>query len=112
MLKAYADENVANAVVQALRKRGMDIITVSEQGRRGIGDARLLAEALSDERVLLTNDQDFLTLAAEAAARQIVFAPIFYWPQQTRSVRELVTGIIREASQDTYANVCSRVFFF
>lgn len=60
MLKAYADENVTNAVVQALRKRGMDVVTVSDQGREGAGDESLFTEALTDKRVLMTNDRDFL----------------------------------------------------
>ena len=112
MLDVYADENVTNAVVQALRKRGMDVVTVSDRGREGTDDALLLAEALADERVLLTNDQDFLALAAEAAARRDTFAPIFYWPQQQRRVGELVNRMIQEVSQISYADACSRVFFF
>jgi hypothetical protein len=112
VLKAYADENVAHAVVQALRKRGMDVVTVSDRARRGANDASLLAESLADERILLTNDQDFLALAASAASQHVVFAPIFYWPQQERRVGELVNRIIQEASQLSYADACSRVFFF
>lgn len=112
MLNAYADENVANAVVQALRKRGMDVVTVSDRVRRGTDDASLLAESLADGRLLLTNDQDFLALAADAAVQQAVFAPIFYWPQQKRRVGDLVNRIIQEASQVSYSDACSRVFFF
>ena len=70
------------------------------------------AETLAAERVLLTNDQDFLALAAEAATRQARFAPIFYWPQQQRRVSELVSKIIQEASQASYSDACSRIFFF
>jgi hypothetical protein len=112
VLKAYADENVTNAVVQALRTRGMNVATVSDRGREGTDDAALFAEALADERVLLTNDQDFLALAADAASRREVFAPIFYWPQQQRRVGELVNRMIQEANQVSYTDACSRVFFF
>jgi hypothetical protein len=41
-LKADADENVTNAVVQALRKRGMDVVTVSDRGREAADDRSLL----------------------------------------------------------------------
>jgi len=112
VLKAYADENVTNAVVQALGKRGMDVVTVSDRGREGTDDESLFTEALMDKRVLMTNDRDFLGLAAEAADRGDAFAPIFYWPQQQRRVGELVNHMIREASQTTFAEACSRVFFF
>ena len=94
MLKAYADENVANTLVQALRMRGMDVVTVSDRMRRGTDDTSLLAESLADGRVLLTNDQDFLALAADAALQQAVFAPIFYWPQQKRRVGDLVNSVL------------------
>ena len=67
---------------------------------------------LREERVLLTNDQDFLARAAEAATWQEVFTLTFYWPQQERSVGELVSRMIQEASQRSYTDACSRVFFF
>jgi hypothetical protein len=94
VLKAYADENVSFAVVQSLRKRGMDVITVSDRNRQGADDASLLAESLANQRILLTNDQDFLSLAASAASQRVEFAPIFYWPQQQRRVGVLVNRII------------------
>jgi len=68
MLKAYADEHVVFGLVQALRQRGMDVIRVQDRGREQADDAELLDEALQDERVMLTNDVDFLMLAAQRAA--------------------------------------------
>jgi len=111
VLKAYADEHVVHAVVQALRTRGMDVVTVQDCGRRGVDDATLLVEALQQQRVLLTNDQDFLALAADCAGRGEVFAPIFFWPQQRRAVGEIVRRIIREATRSDYPAACSRVYF-
>jgi len=35
VLKAYADEHVAFPIVQALRQRGMDVVTVQQRGREG-----------------------------------------------------------------------------
>ena len=112
MLKAYADEHVLSAVVQALRSRGMEVVTVQERQGEGTGDADVLAEALRDGRIVLTNDTDFLVLASQCAARAEPFAPIFFWPQQSRRrVGEIVRGIIRDASRSTYAEACSRVCF-
>ena len=48
MLKVYADEHVIAPLVEALRKRGMDVVTVQERGREGANDAELLAEALHE----------------------------------------------------------------
>lgn len=111
MLKGYADEHVVFGLVQALRQRGMDVVRVQERGRGQADYTDLLNEALTDERVMLTNDTDFLTLAAERAARQERFAPIFFWPQQRRSIGQLVQSIIREASRHEYTSACSQVFF-
>ncbi len=111
MLKAYADEHVVFAIVQALRTRGMDVVTVQDREREGTDDSLLLAEALQDQRIILTNDQDFLALASELAGRGETFAPIFYWPQQKRSVGEILRRIIRDASREDYSATCSQVFF-
>ena len=111
MLRVYADEHVIAPLVEALRKRGMDVITVQERGREGADDAELSAEALHEQRIMLTNDQDFLVLASQHAARGDTFAPIFFWPQQQRQIGQLICRIIRVASQQEYAKVCSHVFF-
>jgi Domain of unknown function (DUF5615) len=111
MLKGYTDEHVVFGLVQALRQRGMDVVRVQDCGREQADDADLLDEALANERVMLTNDTDFLALAAERAARQERFAPIFFWPQQRRSIGQLVQSIIREASRHNYNSACSQVFF-
>jgi hypothetical protein len=111
MLKGYADEHVVFGLVQALRLRGMDVVRVQDRGQGRADDAALLDEALADERVMLTNDTDFLALAAERAAREERFAPIFFWPQQRRSIGQLVQSIIRKASRPDYTSLCSQVFF-
>jgi Domain of unknown function (DUF5615) len=111
MLKGYADEHVVFGLVQALRQRGMDVVRVQDRGREQADDAALLNEALADGRVMLTNDTDFLALAVERVARQERYAPIFFWPQQRRSIGQLVQSIIREASRHDYDSACSQVFF-
>lgn len=111
MLRAYADEHVVQALVQALRARGMDVVTVQERGRRSVDDEELLAEALAERRVMLTNDADFLAIAARYARKGDAFAPIVFWPQQMRGIGYLVRIIIREANAHEYDEILSRVFF-
>ena len=53
MLQGYADEHVSDAIVGALRARGMDVVSVAQLGRQGTDDAILLDHALTDKRVLL-----------------------------------------------------------
>lgn len=111
MLKGYADVHVVFAIVQALRRRGMDVVTVQERGHDQASDAELLAEALADERVMLTSDSDFLGLAGRHSAQGEIFAPIYFWPQQGRPIGELVRRILREASLEDYRSACSHVHF-
>ena len=68
MLKGYADEYVVLALVEALRRRGTDVVRVQDRNREKTDDSELLAAALEDERVILSNDTDFLRSAAEHAA--------------------------------------------
>jgi hypothetical protein len=111
VLQAYADEHVVHAIVQALRQRGMDVVTVQDRAREQADDGKLLAEALREHRIMLTNDKDFLAIAATCAAHGETFAPIFFWPQQRRRIGDIVRSVIREASKSDYASACSRVYF-
>ncbi len=111
MLKGYADVHVVFAIVQAIRRRGMDVVTAQDRRREEADNAELLAEALADQRVMRTNDTDFLVLAARYSADGETFAPIYFWPQQGRPIGEMVRRILREASLENYGSACSRVHF-
>jgi predicted nuclease of predicted toxin-antitoxin system len=61
------DEQIPSAITDALRARGVDVLTVQEDDRTGIPDVQVLDRALILERVLFTRDKDFLR---ETASRQ------------------------------------------
>jgi predicted nuclease of predicted toxin-antitoxin system len=61
-MKLLANENVAAAVVDALRADGHDVVWIKEVGQ-GSTDDVVLALALAEDRVLLTFDKDFGELA-------------------------------------------------
>lgn len=61
-IRFYADEHVPRAVVEGLRQRGVDILTVSDAGLLGASDNEHLAFALQQGRVLFTQEVDFLRL--------------------------------------------------
>ncbi len=58
-LQWLVDENVAPAVTAFLRRRGVDVLDVKEQGWFGSTDAELLTRARQSDRVILTYDADF-----------------------------------------------------
>jgi hypothetical protein len=111
VLKGYADHHVVFAIVQALCTRGMDVMTAADRSQQEADDAELLADALANQRVMLTNDTDFLALTAEHARCGEVFAPILFWPQQQRGIGEIMRKIIHEATLHSSDEACSRVFF-
>lgn len=111
MLRAFADEHVAHALVNGLRTRGMDVVTVQDVGLRSEDDPPLLDYTYQHERILLTNDHDFLGHAAERGARLEPFAPIIFWPQQQRTVGQLLPKILQIATAHNYGEACSKVFF-
>ena len=59
MARLHADENYDYRVVEELRKRGHDVLTANEAGRagQGIGDAEVLAFAISQSRAVITFDR-------------------------------------------------------
>jgi hypothetical protein len=59
----------------------------------------------------LTTDTDFLAIAATKSATGHEFAPILFWPQQARGVRELIAAILQLAGTNEYSALCSRVFY-
>ena len=62
-----ADENVHPDVIEFLRKAGLDVDSVSEQGQFGLPDAQVLQQATESKRVVLTHDSDFGGLALMGA---------------------------------------------
>jgi predicted nuclease of predicted toxin-antitoxin system len=62
-----ADENVHPEVIDFLRKAGLDVVSVSEQGQYGLPDSQVLQQATEAGRVVLTHDSDFGGLALMGA---------------------------------------------
>jgi hypothetical protein len=85
----YADEHVPKAVVAGLRQRGVDVLTVAEAGMLSAPDSEHLARAREEERVLVTQDADFLRLHAAGAEHWgIVYAP------QGPPIGEMIRGLM------------------
>ena len=63
----YMDENVPADITRGLRDRGVDVLTVQDDGREGSADPQVLDRATELGRVVFTRDQDFLV---EATRRQ------------------------------------------
>lgn len=56
----YFDEHVHFAITSALRQRGVDVVTVQEDGYDGAADGLVIDRATQLARVAFSQDQDFL----------------------------------------------------
>ena len=70
--RLHLDENLGPEIADRLRARGFDVTTTRDAGLSGSSDARQLAWARRQQRLLITFDRDFL----KARHRQAVHAGI------------------------------------
>jgi predicted nuclease of predicted toxin-antitoxin system len=89
-IRFQLDEHVAPAIARALRQRGIDVITAREAGLLGASDVQHLARAHAEQRVMVTQDDDFLRLHHE----QQLHSGIAYCKQGTRSSGQIVAGLV------------------
>lgn len=57
-MQFVADESCAGPVIRALRAAGHDVIAIAESAK-GAADEAVMERAFSEERVLITEDNDF-----------------------------------------------------
>ena len=89
-IRFHLDENVSNTVADGLRRRGIDVSTTPEQGLVSASDEEQLAFAYSQQRVIFTQDRDFLVLHSAGNEH----AGIAYCIKGSRSIGEIIRGLI------------------
>ena len=89
-IKFHLDENVRNAVAQGLRRRGIDVTTTPEQSLIGVSDEAQLIFAVSEGRVIFTQDTDFLRMNQANSNH----CGIIYSHQGNKSVGKIIKGLI------------------
>lgn len=86
----YADVHVPSAVTEGLQRREVNVVTSEDDGTREWSDEELLRRATELGRVLVTQDQDFLGIAADWLGKGRMFAGIVYSHQERIAVGQLV----------------------
>jgi predicted nuclease of predicted toxin-antitoxin system len=89
-VKFYLDEHIPKGVVEGLRRRGVDVLTVQEADRSGDSDEKQLAFATREGRVLVTFDDDFLRLDASG----IPHTGVVFSQTGRRTVGELIESLM------------------
>jgi predicted nuclease of predicted toxin-antitoxin system len=73
--------HVHRAITIGLRLRGVDVLTVQEDGLTATPDSLILDRALELNRVMFSQDQDFLIEAHHRQNTGIPFAGVIYTRQ-------------------------------
>jgi predicted nuclease of predicted toxin-antitoxin system len=85
-IRFHLDEHVHPAIADALRRRGIDVTTTGDAGLLGADDTDHVAYALTQDRVIFTNDSDYIILHDQGVEHR----GIVYCHQQSRSVGQIV----------------------
>jgi hypothetical protein len=111
--KLYIDEDTqSDALIQALRSRGISLLTTSEAGMTKQTDEEQLRFATSEERVFITsNVADFARLHREWLDAGSNHSGIIIVHQQKWGPGELARRIIRVLTQPSRAGMRNRIEF-
>ena len=90
MIAFYFDENANGAIVEGLRGRGIDILTVLEDGHEGASDPVVMDRATALKRVLFSYDEDMLIIAKQRQQAGVPFSGLIRARQQRTPVGVIV----------------------
>jgi len=76
----YADANLHRAIVDGLKRRGVDVTTAQEERTDALSDPDLLQRATEQGRILITHDRDFLFIGAEWQTQGRAFSGVVFVP--------------------------------
>lgn len=105
----YIDENVARQVTIGLRLRGVDVLTVQEDGRTGYSDEIILERANELNRVLFSQDDDFLAKATRRQIESKEFSGIIYAHKLRVSIGDCVRDLEIIAKACNYEDFTNHV---
>jgi len=89
-IRFHLDEQVDPEIASQLSRRGIDVTTTVEVGLRTAKDESQFEFICQQKRVLFTHDQDFLIIASRTSAHP----GIVYCKQRTRSLGEIIEGLV------------------
>jgi hypothetical protein len=105
----YMDEHVHRAITNGLRLRNVDVLTVQEDDRTGVSDEVVLARSITLNRVVFTQDDDFLLIANRLQQQGVYFTGVIYGHQQKVTVGDCVRDLEIIAKAATPEDLASLV---
>lgn len=105
----YMDENVPLPITDGLRQRGVDVLTAQEDNRQGTLDSILLDRVAELQRVIFTQDEDFLAIANLRQQEGVNFPGVIYAHQQNITIGECVRDLEIIAKVSELEDLANRV---
>ena len=93
MIRLYMDENVQDAITEGLRLRGIDVLSVREDGYDGRDDSTVFQRANALERVLFSRDSDMIIEAIRCQDSQLAFSGVIYARQNILTVGQCIADL-------------------
>ena len=85
-IRFHLDENCDPRIASGLRLLRIDVTTAADAGLLHASDAEHLAFGMAENRIILTQDTDFLRIASTSQA----YPGIFVYPCQGRSIGQVI----------------------
>ena len=89
-IQFHLDEQVSNAIAEGLRRRGINVTTTPESKMKGASDEEQLAFSRENNRVIFTQDDDFLKLHDQ----ELSHSGIIYCHIGARSIGQIIRGLV------------------
>ena len=105
-IKIYADESVSIAIVEGLKRRGVNVFSAKDLGKLGLTDEEQLKVAVENHAVIFTHDADFLWMALDKH-----YLGIIYVHQQKLTIGECIKRLKIIAETKTAQEMENQILF-
>lgn len=85
--RILVDENIDPGAAELLRERGHDTVNIEAVLEKGVGDSQIAEHARRHDRLVLTNDTDFL------GPRRQHGISVLYCPENTMPAHEIAARV-------------------
>ena len=110
-ITCFFDHNVPFAIVAQIRGQSIDVITAFEDGKRDWDDERLLIHAHQLQRCFVTQDLDFLEIAARWQRESREFSGVVFIRHQQLSIGDVVSDLKLISEICTWDEMANRVHY-
>ncbi len=93
MIALYMDENVQDAITHGLRLRGVDVLSVREDGYGGRTDSNVFLRANAQGRVLFSRDSDLIIEAIRYQNNALPFTGVIYARQNILTAGQCIADL-------------------